>query len=186
MEMEIDVPAPRHPLPLRRATVADAEALTRMRAMMLAAMGVDVGPEDAQWRGQARDWFRERLASPGDFAAFVVDDPELGVVSSAAGTCDRRAPGPGGGNVHGHVFNVCTDPRRARRGGARACLEALIGWFATETDARVVNLNATADGDALYRDLGFDLPRHPALQLRMAGGAPAVPLSSARRGTPVG
>jgi hypothetical protein len=31
----------------------------------------------------------------------------------------------------------------------------------------VINLNATSDGTALYRELGFTEPRYPALQLRL-------------------
>jgi ribosomal protein S18 acetylase RimI-like enzyme len=156
---------------VRRAGVADAAALVRLRALMLAAMGVDVGPEDARWRGAAEDWFAERLAATGEFAAFVVDDPALGVVSNAVGACDRHAPGPTDlVGLHGHISNVSTDPRRLRRGYARVCLEALLDWFAADTGARVINLNATPDGDTLYRSLGFGAPRHPALQLRTGGG----------------
>lgn len=57
------------------------------------------------------------------------------------------------------------------RGHARACLDALLAWFAEDTGARVVNLNATADGAGLYRSLGFAAPRFPALQLRIDTGA---------------
>jgi hypothetical protein len=46
-------------------------------------------------------------------------------------------------------------------------LEALLAWFRDETEARVVNLNATKDGIDLYRSLGFTDPRHPALQVRL-------------------
>jgi hypothetical protein len=34
----------------------------------------------------------------------------------------------------------------------------------------VINLNATSDGTALYRSLGFTEPRYPALQLRLRRG----------------
>lgn len=43
---------------------------------------------------KAGAWFAERLVDRSGFAAFVVDDPELGVVGCAAGVCDRRAPTP--------------------------------------------------------------------------------------------
>jgi GNAT superfamily N-acetyltransferase len=58
------------------------------------------------------------------------------------------------------------DPQYRRRGYARACLEALLAWFRDETEARVINLNATGEGIALYRSLGFTEPRYPVLQLR--------------------
>lgn len=170
---------------VRRATVADAEALVQLRAVMLAAMGTRIGADDAPWRERARTWFAERLAATGEFAAFVVDDPELGVVSNAVGTCDRHAPGPTNlSGLHGHVSNVCTDPRRLRRGYARACLEAVLDWFAQETQARVINLNATPDGAGLYTGLGFAAPPHPALQVRLGGIIEPVPVIRQERTGP--
>jgi ribosomal protein S18 acetylase RimI-like enzyme len=154
--------------PPRRAVPADAAALVRLRALMLHEMGTDPGGGDAVWRGAAETWFAERLGRPGEFAAFVVEDPELGLVCSAVGVCDRRAPGPADlSGLHGHVFNISTDTRRRRRGHARACLLALLAWFRDETECRVINLNTTDHGAELYRALGFDAPRFPALQLRM-------------------
>lgn len=153
---------------VRRAEAADAAALVRLRAVMLEDMGADVGDESAPWRAAAEVWFIRRLSDPGDFAAFVVDDPELGVVSCAAGTCDSHAPGPTNpSGLQGHVFNICTDRRRRRLGLARACLDALLAWYRTETEVRTIDLNATSYGIELYQSLGFDAPRYPALQLRL-------------------
>ncbi|HLI37072.1 MAG TPA: GNAT family N-acetyltransferase [Streptosporangiaceae bacterium] len=158
------------PLVARRAAAADAAALTRLREVMLSDMGMLAAGADPGWRDSAEAWFARRLDDKDDFAAFVIEYPGLGVVSCAAGVCDRRAPEPGNpGGVRGLVFNMSTDPRCRRRGYARACLEALLGWFRDETEARVINLNATGDGIALYRSLGFTEPRYPALQLRLAG-----------------
>ncbi|MFC6083194.1 GNAT family N-acetyltransferase [Sphaerisporangium aureirubrum] len=159
---------------VRRATAADARALTRLRALMLDAMGMPVGGEDAPWREAAQAWFAGELENEDGFAAFVVDDPDLGVVCSAAGGCHRRAPGPSNvGGLHGHVFNISTDPRRRRRGHARACLTALLAWFRDETGVRVIDLNATGEGLEMYRAAGFAAPRFPALQLRMPGPPPS-------------
>jgi ribosomal protein S18 acetylase RimI-like enzyme len=140
------------PLAVRRAAAADAAALTRLRAVMLSEMGMLAAGADPGWQDKAEAWFAQ----------------DLGVVSCAAGVCDRHAPGPGNpGGVQGLIFNLSTDPRRRRRGCARACLDALLAWFRDETEARVINLNATGDGIALYRSLGFTEPRYPALQLRL-------------------
>ncbi|MFC4584753.1 GNAT family N-acetyltransferase [Sphaerisporangium corydalis] len=153
---------------VRRAVVGDAAALVRLRGLMLEAMGMTVGGEDAGWRAVAEAWFAERLRDKANFVAYVVEDAELGVVSSAVGACERRAPGPvNPAGVHGHVSNISTDPRRRRRGHARACLDAVLGWFREETEVRVIDLNATGDGIELYRSVGFDAPRFPALQLRI-------------------
>lgn len=163
--MSADTPA--SPV-VRRAGPDDAAALVVLRALMLQDMGMPAGPVDAPWRETATRWFNRRLADEDEFAAFVVEDPLLGIVSSAVGSCDHHAPGPTNlTGLHGHVQNVSTDPRSRRRGHARACLEALLTWFRTETPVRVVNLNATARGQALYQDLGFTAPRFPALQLRV-------------------
>jgi ribosomal protein S18 acetylase RimI-like enzyme len=156
----------------RRADIRDASALVRLRALMLAEMGMDTEAEGSAWQRTAHAWFESRLADTGSFAAFVVDDPVLGVVSGAAGMCDRHAPNPRNlSGVHGHVFNISTDPRCRRRGYATACLTSLLAWFGEETEARVINLNATGDGIGLYRSLGFAAPRYPALQLRLPAAA---------------
>jgi GNAT superfamily N-acetyltransferase len=156
------------PLLVRRAAAADAAALTRLRVVMLSDMGMLVAGADTGWHDNAESWFAQRLDDEGNFAAFVIEDPDLGVVSCAAGICDRHAPGPGNpSGVQGLIFNMSTDPRRRRLGFARACLDALLAWFRDETEARVINLNASGDGIALYRSLGFTDPRYPALQLRL-------------------
>jgi GNAT superfamily N-acetyltransferase len=157
------------PLVVRRADAADAAALTRLREVMLSDMGMLAAGADPGWRDKAQAWFARRLDGKDDFAAFVIEHPGLGVVSCAAGVCDQHAPGPGNpGGVQGLIFNMSTDPGYRRRGYARVCLDALLGWFRDETQARVINLNATGDGIALYRSLGFTEPRYPALQLRLA------------------
>lgn len=160
---------PALPLVVRRAAAADAEALTRLRKLMLSDMGMVTVGTDPGWRDKAQEWFAQRLDDKDDFAAFVIEDPDARVISCAAGTCDRHAPGPGNpGGVQGLVFNMSTEPQFRRRGCARACLDALLAWFRDETEARVINLNATSDGIALYESLGFTDPRYRALQLRLA------------------
>jgi ribosomal protein S18 acetylase RimI-like enzyme len=157
------------PLVVRRADAADAAALTRLREVMLSDMGMLAAGADLGWRDKAEAWFAQRLDDKDEVAAFVIEHLDLGVVSCAAGVCDKHAPGPGNpGGVQGHIFNMSTDPQCRRRGYARACLHALLAWFRDETQARVINLNTTGDGIALYRSLGFTEPRYRALQLRLA------------------
>lgn len=166
-----DVRPPPRTARTRRATTADAPALTRLRAVMLDGVGRSGGFSDAAWRPVAEAWFRHRLAQPDQFAAFVVDDPddpEHGPVSSACGICDARPPGPVTlSTVRGHVFSVATDPDHRRRGHARACMAALLGWFREQTPVEVVELKASAQGRALYAELGFrDVP-DPAVRLAL-------------------
>lgn len=153
---------------LRRATQQDVAALVRLRSLMLSSMGSDVGGQDAAWRVAATRWFQEQLALPQRFAGFVVEHPVDGVVCAALGSCDARAPSPEDvSGAHGHVFNISTEPIHRRRGYAQACLTALLTWFQTDTGVCVVNLNATLDGDDMYRSAGFHEPAFPSMRMLM-------------------
>jgi GNAT superfamily N-acetyltransferase len=65
------------------------------------------------------------------------------------------------------VFNICTDPAHRRQGYGRACLDALLTWFRTDTEVRVVDLNATPEGAGIYTAEGFGQPAFPTLRLRL-------------------
>ena len=54
----------------------------------------------------------------------------------------------------GYVQWVATEPAFRRLGLARLTLGALLAWFEA-TGVPNVELHATADGEALYRSLGF-------------------------------
>ncbi|WP_410786676.1 GNAT family N-acetyltransferase [Kribbella sp. C-35] len=152
---------------VRRAKPDDAESLVRLRGLMLAAMGNDIGGLDAPWRTTALEWFTGQLASPDTFAAYVVDDPSAGVVAGAAGNVSVHAPGPHDlTTVRGHLFNVSTEPDFRRRGLARACVVALMDWFRDETGVGQVELHATDYGIDLYRGLGFTEAKFPTLRFR--------------------
>ena len=152
---------------VRRATSDDAESLVHLRGLMLEAMGNNPGGPDAAWRVMAREWFAGQLASPDTFAAYVVEDPEAGVVAGAAGNVYVHAPNPKDlTTVRGHLYNVSTEPAFRRRGLARASVVALMDWFRDETGVGLVELHATDYGIELYRDLGFIESRYPTLRFR--------------------
>ncbi|WP_238165308.1 GNAT family N-acetyltransferase [Kribbella caucasensis] len=153
---------------VRRAKSDDAEALVRLRGLMLEGMGVEVGGPDAAWREVALRYFVEQLDSPETFAAFVVDDPDFGVVAGAVGNCNVHPPGPKDlSTLRGHLYNVSTEPAYRRRGLARACVIALLDWFRDETEVGQVELHATQDGEDLYRSLGFVDNGYPSQRLRV-------------------
>jgi len=56
----VKTPAPAQVRP-RRATEQDVAALVHLRSLMFAAMGSDVGGQDAAWRVAAADWLREQI-----------------------------------------------------------------------------------------------------------------------------
>ncbi|WP_238160717.1 GNAT family N-acetyltransferase [Kribbella pratensis] len=149
---------------VRRAGADDAESLVRLRGLMLAAMGNDI---DGPWQATAIEWFAGQLASPDTFAAYVVEDPDAGVVAGAAGNVFVHPPGPNDlTTVRGHLYNVSTEPAFRRRGLARACVVALMDWFENETGVGQVELHATDYGIELYRELGFNESKYPSLRFR--------------------
>ena len=109
---------------------------------------------------------RERLAAEAArLAAFVVDRPDrAGLAACVVGQVDRRLPGPRDPDgLRGYVYNVATDPAYRRRGFSRACMTAVLEWFAG-CGVRVVDLRASADGEPLYASLGFVRTKDPAMR----------------------
>ncbi|WP_155372378.1 GNAT family N-acetyltransferase [Catellatospora vulcania] len=150
----------------RRAVAGDAAELVRLRAVMLSAMAgqpVEPGP----WQQEALALLQTRLGEPEPvMAAYVVDVPGgAGLAACAVGTIDVRLGGPANPSGRtGYVYNVVTDVAYRRRGYSRACMEALLGWFA-ERGVTTVDLRATGDGEPLYRSLGFAPVSYTALRL---------------------
>ena len=137
---------------LRRATVADAADLTRLRGHMLAAMGND--PAVPGWAQACEAAFVRRLAEPDRFAAWLVEVDGT-PVSSGVGWLEEHLPSPGCfDGRRGHVASMSTDPAHRRQGHARRVLAALMEWFA-ERDVPRVDLRATGAGRPLYEDTGF-------------------------------
>ena len=165
MIVGVIIPVPAQ-VQLRRATVEDVTALVHLRSLMFSSIGSDVGGHDAEWRVAAAGWFRDQLTRPRQFAGFVIEHPVDGVVSAALGSCDARAPGPNDvSGTQGHVFNISTEPAHRRCGYGRACLTELLTWFHTDTDVRVVHLNATPEGAGMYQSAGFREPAFPSMRL---------------------
>lgn len=145
----------------RLAGPADAEALVALRAAMFTAMGQDVS--DPAWRRAAQDWFERRLA--GDRVLVVVADVEgVGPASCAMAVLEDAAPSPSDPTGRrAHLSSVSTLPAHRGAGLARAC----VGMLLSELDARGVrrtDLFSTADGEAIYRSLGFRTSPYPALR----------------------
>ncbi len=100
-------------------------------------------------------------------AACVIDGDEPGhLVAAGAGVINQRLPGPRNptGRV-GYIQWVATDPAFRRQGLARQVMQSILAWFA-EQQITVVELHATADGEPLYRSLGFAAPPNPQLVIR--------------------
>ena len=150
----------------RRAGAGDAPELMRLRTVMLTAM--DPGRSAAgTWLSTGVAILERRLTDPAEtLAAFVVDRPGgPGLAACAVGAVDQRLPGPGDPTgLRGYVYNVATDPEHRRRGYSRACMTALLDWYALR-GVGAVDLRASPDGRPLYTDLGFREAGHPAMRL---------------------
>lgn len=154
---------------VRGATAADAVELVRLRAVMLGSME-GRPPAPGTWQDEAVATLRERLGGPAaTMAAYVVDAPGgPGLAACAVGTIDRRLGGPENpSGLTGYVFNVVTDGAYRRRGFSRACVTALLDWFAARGVAKV-DLRASPDGEPLYLSLGFVPTSGPTMRLSAA------------------
>ena len=137
----------------------------RLAAVMFNAMGLDTSAPE--WQEAGRHVTTRRLGS-GDMAAWVIDGDEPGhLIAAGAGIINQRLPGPRNpsGRV-GYLQWVATEAGYRRQGLARQVMQGLLGWFA-EQQISVVELHATADGEPLYRSLGFGSPPNPQLVIRL-------------------
>lgn len=135
---------------LRRATVEDAQALTRLRGLMHEAMGDELTPE---WRARCEGDLRRRLATE-DFAAFLVEEDGR-LVACGVGWLEEHLPSPYQLDARrGHISSMSTDPAYRSRGFGRMVLRALMDWFAEQGIPRV-DLRATPSGRPLYESEGF-------------------------------
>jgi len=149
---------------VRPARPADIPDLVELRGMLFAGMATGWGPPTAGkgWRAACADAFARELAA--DDMRIVVVDGADGLAACGLGVVDRRLPSPYNvsGRV-GHVFGIVTRPAYRRRGYARAIVTALLTWF-DERGLTRVDLNASADGQSLYRGLGFTVHPDPAMR----------------------
>ncbi|PRY27516.1 GNAT family N-acetyltransferase [Pseudosporangium ferrugineum] len=154
----------------RQGGPADAPELMRLRKVMIDSAGGEPAPA-GEWQDAGIAILGERLGDPaGPLAAFVVDRPDgPGLAACVVGAIDRRLPSPDNpGGLRGYVYNVATDPGYRRRGYSRACMTALIAWYARR-GVDVIGLRASPDGEPLYASLGFRRTKDPAMRLVIPG-----------------
>ncbi|MGY6019124.1 GNAT family N-acetyltransferase [Streptomyces spinosirectus] len=171
---------------VRRATEYDLVELLRLRTLLFDDLGggfFNPPSDDGSWLDALAMVLKEQLTAE-DVRILVVDGDGDGgcgggggrdsdgcgrgggLAACGIGTIEQRLPGPHLRNGRiGHVIGVVTDPAHRRRGHSRAIMRGLLDWF-REREAARVDLYASAEGEPLYRDLGFtDLP-DPALYWR--------------------
>ena len=137
---------------VRPATLADADVLVRHRVGMFTDMGVAM--DAAALETAFRAWLTEMLPA-GIYRAWLVEAPDGHVVGGGGITVLPWPPGPRyfGGRL-AFVYNVYTDPPHRRRGLARLVMDA-IHTFCREAGITSLALNASGDGQPLYKSLGY-------------------------------
>lgn len=158
---------------VRQAVEYDLVELVRLRALLFEDLGGDFfspASADDDWLDALAVVLKEQLTSDA-VRILVVDgdsdsDGDRGLAACGIATIEQRLPGPHLRNGRiGHVIGVVTDPSYRRRGHSRSIMRGLLDWFGEREVARV-DLYASAEGEPLYRELGFTHHPDPALYWR--------------------
>ena len=148
---------------IRRATLADIEALARLRLALLREMGnVRDESQEVPLLDAMRDYFR-RAMSTDEFLAWVAEVDGQGAAISGVVLFERPPDASSPAGVEAYLMNMYTLPAWRGRGLASALLDAIIGFVRT-TPARRISLHATAAGRSVYESAGF-LPATSGMEL---------------------
>ncbi|MET7972703.1 GNAT family N-acetyltransferase [Streptomyces mirabilis] len=166
---------------VRQAVEYDLVELVRLRALLFEDLGGDFfspASADDDWLDALAVVLKEQLTSDavrilvvdgdgdGDGDSDSDGDGDRGLAACGIATIEQRLPGPHLRNGRiGHVIGVVTDPSYRRRGHSRSIMRGLLDWFGEREVARV-DLYASAEGEPLYRELGFTHHPDPALYWR--------------------
>lgn len=151
-----------HRSDVRQAMECDLVELVRLRALLFDDLGgefFDPASGDEDWLDALAVVLKEQLTADTVRILVVDGDGDGGLAACGIGTIEQRLPGPHLRNGRiGQVIGVVTDPAHRRRGHSRRIMRGLLDWFGDREVARV-DLYASAEGEPLYRELGFT--RHP-------------------------
>ncbi|MEY9840519.1 GNAT family N-acetyltransferase [Streptacidiphilus sp. EB103A] len=146
---------------VRAARPGDAQELLRLRVAVLAGEAVT----DA-WRISFQADMQQRLGADPSLRAFVAPAPDGTLAACAIGCVYRGYTGPTYPQGRwGRIFTVVTDPAWRRQGLGRAVTAALAQSM-TEEGCSSIELRATDEGAALYRQMGFTAIDGPYMTLR--------------------
>ena len=143
-------------LTTRRATVEDAELITRHRKAMFADMRDAPEPRLEEMARHFQPWVR-RMIAEDKYVGWITSDGDR-VIASAGLLVLDWAPHylDPTGEQRGYVLNVFVEPEYRRRGLAleltKECMEE-----ARRRGMRVVALHASKKGQPVYEKLGFTI-----------------------------
>jgi GNAT superfamily N-acetyltransferase len=151
---------------LRPATADDVAEVVRLRKLMLDVLGA---PGAEPWEQECARFLTASLAD-GTAGAVVAEDPGAPgrLVACGVGTVTRRLPGPANPEGrYGYIASMVTEEAWRGRGLATGIVQGLLDWFAGIGVHRV-DLHASAQGEPVYRALGFTESAFPELRWRGA------------------
>jgi GNAT superfamily N-acetyltransferase len=137
---------------VRPATLGDVEILVRHRVAMFADMGVPMNARALE--AAFRAWL-EQMMPAGTYRAWLAEAPDGTVTGGGGITVLPWPPGPQyPGDRLAYVYNVYTEPPHRRRGLARLIMDAIHTWC-RDAGVTSIALNASRDGQPLYKALGY-------------------------------
>jgi len=158
---------------VRRATLADTEAMVRHRIRMFEDMGVMKAADDESAERLAtafRAWLGS-LMPANTYVAWLVEAAQADggsvVVAGGGATLIPWPPGPRyPGTRLAFVYNVYTEPEHRGLGLARRVMEAIHAFCRAEGIGSVA-LNASTFGQPLYESIGYSVTRSPMMFLSL-------------------
>ncbi|HMG84794.1 MAG TPA: GNAT family N-acetyltransferase [Terracidiphilus sp.] len=141
-------------LETRRATIDDAELITRHRKAMFADMRDAPEPPLEEMARHFELWVLRMLAS-GKYAGWIISDGDRDIASAGLLVLDW-APHflDPTGEQRAYILNVFVEPEYRRRGLAQALMSECMDE-ARRRGIRVVALHASQKGQPVYEKLGF-------------------------------
>ena len=150
---------------VRRAAWADVPELVRQRRGMFAAMQEGDDSEMAAMERAFTDYLASAMPA-SSFNAWLAHAPDGEVLGGGAVVVNPWPPSPLRLMPRrAYILNVYVYPDHRRRGVARALMQAMLEWCRAERFT-AVQLHASADGRALYEQLGFTPTNEMRLEIR--------------------
>ena len=154
MSAAVLIPYTRVMLETRRASLNDAELITRHRKAMFADADSAPHPVLEEMGRNFEPWVRRMLAND-KYVGWIIEDGDRAVASAGFLLLDW-APHylDPAGEQRGYVLNVFVEPEYRRRGLAQALMSECMDE-AGRRGIRVVALHASKKGQPVYEKLGF-------------------------------
>lgn len=139
---------------IRRATLADLEALVALRVALLREMGAASAADEGLLAAAIRRYLAVELPARR-FLAWVAAGADGAVVACGGLVFAQKPPSPQNhSGREAYIMNMYTAPGWRGRGLAARLFAAIVA-HARESGAGAIRLHATPDGRGLYARAGF-------------------------------